>query len=387
MTKKIAVITGTRAEYGILEPIVKKIVADKELELQLYVTGMHLSKEYGDTVKQIEYKIAEKIDMKIKERNEDIDMAISVSEGVKGFANAFKKRKPDLVIVLGDRIEAFAAAVSAHLLNIPIAHIHGGDLTFSIFDEGMRHAITKLAHIHFAATEKSKKRILQMGEEPWRVFNVGAPGIDAILESKITSKQEICKKLRLGPNKKIALVLYHPVTTEWETAGTEMVSILRAMENFDGQVIIIGSNADAGSYKIKDEMNRLKNKKNCHLFNSLGHADFLSLMKNCDVMVGNSSSGIIEAPSLGVSVINVGPRQEGRERAKNVIDVPCDEVHIRKAVEKAINDSKFIETAKKCESPYGNGHASEKIMKTIKGIDLANKKLIQKRFIEIGVDD
>ena len=376
--RKIAVITGTRAEYGILEPLIRKISDDKELELQLYVTGTHLLNEYGKTIDYIKYPITGIVDMKIKNENSGKDMGLSVAEGVKGFLEAFEKNKPEVIVILGDRIEPLAASLAALFLKIPIAHLNGGDLTFTLFDEQIRHAITKMASLHFPASELSKKRISGMGEEDWRIHDVGALGLDSVLNEKTLSKDELFKKYTLDTEKKTLLIVFHPVTTEWEQAGDQFSKVLAALNGFDCQKIIIYPNTDAGGYKIVDEIKKIEGKPDYFIYKSLPHEDYVSFMKASDVLIGNSSSGIIEAPSVALPVVNIGTRQDGRERASNIIDISYNPDEIKKAIEKTLNDSDFLEIVAKKQSPYGDGRAAEKIISVLKNVEL-NDKLIKKR--------
>lgn len=376
--RKIGIVTETRAEYGILEPLIKKIEMDPELELQLYVTGMHLSKAHGYTIEEIKQSITSRIDMKIKSKNKGADMSFSVAEGISGFTLELDKNKPDLAVVLGDRIGPFSAATVAIFLRIPLAHIHGGDTSPAVFDEKIRNAITKMADIHFPVSELSKRRILNMGEEGWRVHNVGSLGLDSVLHEKTPSKKELFEKYNLNSDKKILLVIFHPVTTEWEKAGEQFDSVLKSLEKFSAQKIIIYPNSDAGSYKIIEKIKALEGKENYFIFKSIPHSDYISFMKYSDALVGNSSSGILEAPSLGLPVVNIGSRQEGRERAKNVIDVSYSPEEIGKGIEKALHDKEFLETVSRKESPYGDGHAAEKIVSVLKKIEL-NENLIKKK--------
>lgn len=377
--RKIGVVTGTRAEYGILQSLIQKINEDPGLELQLYVSGMHLSDEYGKSVDQIKYPITARIDMHIKDKNEASDMAHSVSYGINGFVEAFEKNKPDIIVVVGDRIEPFAAAIATIFLRIPLAHIHGGDSSPNVFDDKMRHALTKMASIHFPVSDKSMDRIIKMGEEEWRVHNVGAPQLDTVLNIKTLSKEELFKKYGLDAGKKTIMVLYHPTTTEWEKAGEQFRSVVDTLVQFDDcQKLIIYPNADAGGYKIIEEIKKLEDKPGYFVFKNLPYAEYISFMKNSNVLVGNSTSSIVEAPSLALPAVNVGLRQECRERANNVIDVPHNHEEIKKAIEKALHDEEFLKLVAKKESPYGDGHAAEKIISVLKNVEL-NDKLIKKR--------
>jgi len=385
MRRKIAVITGTRAEYSYLKPLISAIKDDSDLELMLYVTGMHLLKEYGYTIQEIikdGFEIKRTIDMGVKSKNTDLDLAVSIGKGIIEFAKAFKEDKPDIVVVFGDRIEPFAATVAAVAMNIPVAHIGGGDVALGDIDDSLRHAITKLAHLHFTSTKLSKERVLKLGEEPWRVFHVGALCLDTILNTELIPKNTLFKKYNL-PDKPFILVSYHPVTTEWKEAVEQIHTVLDAVitvaikENME--VVVIYPNAYPGGYEMVEFLRDFATKyRNVHIFKNLPHIEYISLLSYSSVFVGNSSSGIIEAPSLGIPYVCVGIRQQGRERAKNVIDVKCDKEEIIKAIEKALYDKEFLSIVKRCESPYGDGKASKRIIDVLKKIKI-DKKLLQKK--------
>ncbi|MBU0532280.1 UDP-N-acetylglucosamine 2-epimerase (hydrolyzing) [Candidatus Micrarchaeota archaeon] len=370
LKKKIAVVTGTRAEYAILEPLIKKIHENPKLELQLYVTAMHLSKFYGYTIKEIQYPITSKIDMKIKKQNSQTDMLSSVATGITGFSKSFSANKPDTIIVLGDRIEQFAASVAALFLNIPIAHIHGGDISGGL-DNYLRNMITKMASIHFPASNLSAKRIIALGEDPKRIYAVGAPGLDSVLSIKIRSKADLAKQYGLNANMDWVLILYHSDTLIPQLAGKEMSAILKSVNNPNLQKIIIYPNADVGGSTIISEIEKVSNKKEYACFKNIPHEDFISIMANCILLIGNSSSFLIESPSFCVPVVNIGSRQKGREKGKNVLDVIIvNETTISTAINRALNDTNFIVEVNKCLSPYGDGTASNQIVKILEELDL-----------------
>lgn len=385
MKRKIAIVTGSRSEYGYLKPLMKKVDEDKALDFILYVTGMHIVKEYGNTIEEIKedgFKITRIIDMEIKEDNTIHDLATSIGKGIIGFADVLIKDNPDILVVFGDRIEPFAAAITASTMNIPVAHINGGDIGFGDIDHNIRHAITKFAHLHFTASKKSMMRVLNLGEEEWRVFQVGAMSLDTLLKERLLSKEELRKKYKLF-NIPYILVSYHPATIEWEDAESqielvmESINIVANQENLG--IIITYPNAYPGGYQIIKIIREFSRKnQNILIFENFPHLDYASLMANSLVLVGNSSSGIIEAPSLGVPYVCIGSRQKGRERAKNVIDVGYKKEEIIKGIKMALFDKKFLKKVKKCESPYGEGNASQKIVKTLKEIKI-DDKLIKKR--------
>lgn len=380
--RTIAVVTGTRAEYGLLFWLLKEIANDSELRLQLLVTGSHLSEEFGLTRTQIE-KDGFKIDHEIPIlTNQDSSTAIarSTAQALVGFAEAFRKNRPDIVVVLGDRYEIFAAAQAAMLSRIPIAHIHGGELTEGAIDDAIRHSLTKMAHLHFAAAEPYRKRILQLGETPDRVFCFGAPGTDQFTRAELLSQEEIEKVLGLSFERPVFLVTFHPVTLDSQSPLCSLDELLRALDGFsDANLIITKSNADEGGRAINQRLEEYAQKQPDRIkcFASLGQKNYLSAMKYCAAVVGNSSSGIIEAPFFKVPTINVGDRQKGRLRAPSIIDVREDAEEIAKAVKKALS-ADFQLSLGTVQSPYGAGNVSYQIKETLKRADFAT--LLKKKF-------
>jgi len=385
--RKIAVVTGTRAEYGLLYWIVKSIHEDPELTLQLIVTCMHLSPEFGLTVQEIEkdgFPIAERVEMLLSSDTETA-IATSMGLGMIGFAKAYEHLMPDIIVVLGDRFEIHAAVSAALPFRIPVAHIHGGESTEGAIDELMRHAITKMSHIHFTATEEYRKRVIQMGELPENVFCVGAPGLDHIHKLKLMDKEELLSTLGIPYGRKIGIVTYHPVTLEKNTSEVHISELLKVVQKFpDIFWIFTMANADTSGRiigrKIEDFLN--KNPDRGKLFASLGQLRYLSLMKHASIVVGNSSSGIIETPSFKLPVVNIGKRQLGRIRAINVIDVPeCNEKYITEAIHRALS-SEFKNSLKDMRNPYGDGNTSDRIVEKLKNLRLG-EQLIKKKFYEI----
>ena len=377
--RKIAVITGTRAEYGIFKSVLKEIEANPKLDLSLIVIGMHLSAEFGYTVKEIErdgFKISAKINV-LHSEDTKTAMVKSIGKSMIRTANALERIKPNFLLILGDRSEMLVGAVSATYMGIPIAHIHGGDISGNV-DEPVRHAITKLAHVHFAATKESADRIIKMGEEPWRVHVVGAPGLDLILNDKIPAPKETATRYGLDLSKPVLLVLQHSVVTEADEALGQIRETLEAIKELGYQTVLIYPNADAGGRRMIEVIKEYEQYPFMKTFRSVPHEDFLSLMKLASVMVGNSSSGIIEAPSFGLPVVNVGTRQIGRQRAENVIDVNYGKEEIKKAVQKALYDEEFREKVKHCKNFYGDGKAGKRIAKILSEIKIG-KKLLEKR--------
>lgn len=322
---KICVITGTRAEYGLLKPIINKIKDDKQLGLQLVVTGMHISPEFGLTYKEIlqdGFEISDKIEVLLSS-DTPVGISKSIGLGIIGFAELFEKSKPDIVIILGDRYEIFAVASAAMIANIPIAHIHGGETTEGLIDEAIRHSITKMSYIHFPCTEEYRRRIIQLGESPDRVFNVGALGCENIKKIKFIDKEALKEELNIDFEKKVALLTFHPVTLDIFKAEKQFKEVLSAIDCFeDLQVIFTKANSDTGGRIINyliDEYVR-KNSNRCIAFSSLGQVRYLSAMKYCSFVIGNSSSGILEAPVLNKPTINIGDRQKGRIQLESIIN-------------------------------------------------------------------
>ena len=382
--RKIAVVTGTRAEYGLMYWIIKRVHDDPELELQLIVTGAHLSHEFGMTVDEIEtdgFPIADRVEMLL---SSDSETAVATSMGLAmiGFAKSYERLKPDILLVLGDRFETFSAVASAIPFRIPVAHIHGGESTEGSMDESFRHAITKMSHLHFPATEEYAKRIIQMGENPERVFCFGAPGLESIFRLKLLSKGQLCQLLNIPIDKNIGIVTYHPSTLEDHTEKKDINEILEALKRFpDIFWLFTYPNADMGGRIIVKKIQGFieENPTSGRLFSSLGQLKYLSLMKHATLMVGNSSSGIIEAPSFKLPVVNIGDRQKGRVRAKNVIDVEkCKMNQIIVAIKKALS-VKFKGVIKDIENPYGDGNTCVKIYNIIKKIVL-DEKVLKKHF-------
>ncbi len=378
--KKIAVVTGTRAEYGILRPVLNAIVASPELELCLVVTGMHLSHEFGYTVKEIEgngFKIATRVDM-LPDSDTLEAMAESIGRGIIGMAQTWEKLKPFATLVLGDRVEPLAAAISSAYMNIPVAHIHGGDSPRGGLDEYARHAITKFSHIHFPATKKSAERIIKMGEDEWRVHMIGSPALDVILNEPLIPAEQIAERFGLDISQPLLLVVQHPVTTQVEKAADQMRETLEAIVGMAYPIILIYPNLDAGGRRMIEVIKEYTKYPFIKSFKSLPRPEYLSLMKAARVMLGNSSSGIVEAPSFALPFVNIGSRQEGRERGKNVIDVGHNKREIVKAVEKALTDKEFLSEVKKCQSPYGDGKASQRIVEILSNVEIT-PQLLQKK--------
>ncbi|MGJ0318155.1 UDP-N-acetylglucosamine 2-epimerase [Aliarcobacter cryaerophilus] len=382
--KKICVVTGTRAEYGLLYWLLKEIEADKDLELQLIATGMHLSPEFGLTYQTIEkeFKINKKIEMLL---SSDTSVGISKSMGLAqiSFAESYDELKPDIVIVLGDRYEIFSATSAAMIAKIPIAHLHGGEKTEGAFDESIRHSITKMSHLHFTATNEYKNRVIQLGEHPSRVFNVGGMGIENIKRLKLLSKDEFEKSIEFKLNSKNILVTFHPVTLENSTAKEQFQQLLDAIDELeDTNIIFTKANSDTDGRVINTMIDEYgtKNSHKSIVFTSLGQLRYLSALQYVDAVVGNSSSGLAEAPSFKIGTINIGDRQKGRIKASSVIDCEPNKDSILKSFEK-LYSKEFQETLKTTINPYGDGYASKKIVEILKSVDLKN--ILKKSFYDL----
>lgn len=304
-------------------------------------------------------------------------MAQSIGESLSRTAEALEKIAPYILLILGDRSEMLAGAVAATYMGIPIAHIHGGEISGNV-DEPVRHAITKLAHVHFPATEENAERIIRMGEESWRVHVVGAPGLDFILRGKVMQPRETAAKYGLNLSKPVILVLQHSVVAEADEAASQIRETLEAIKGLKHQTVLIYPNADAGGRRMIRIIREYEKYPFIKAFKSVAHEDYLGLMKLATVMVGNSSSGIIEAPSFGLPVVNVGTRQIGRQRAGNVIDVNYDKNEITAAIDRALSDKNFRDMVKHCRNPYGDGKAGKRIAKILCQLELG-KKLLDKR--------
>ena len=382
--RKICIVTGSRADYGLLYWLIKGVETDKNLKLQLIVTGMHLSPKFGLTYKKIEkdFKISKKINMSLySDTSEGISKSMGIAQ--KSFSKAYKELKPDIIVVLGDRYEIFSAASSAMISRIPIAHIHGGEATEGAIDEAIRHCITKMSHFHFTATKEYSKRVIQLGEAPSRVFNVGGTGIENIKRLKLLSKEEFQKSINFKLNIKNILVTFHPVTLESKTSKKHFKEILNCIDELeDTNIIFTKANSDADG-KIINQMIYEYTKKNSFksiCIASLGQINYLSALKYVDFVIGNSSSGISEAPSFKIGTINIGDRQNGRIKAESIIDCLCNKKNIKKAIKK-IYSIKFKKILRKVKNPYGNGCASKKIIKVLKTKKLKN--ILKKNFYDI----
>ncbi|WP_298941439.1 UDP-N-acetylglucosamine 2-epimerase [uncultured Psychromonas sp.] len=387
MLKNVAVFTGTRAEYGLLYWLLKDIQSDIELNLQLLVSGMHLSPEFGSTYRQIEadgFVIDEKIEILLSS-DSAVGVAKSMGLGVLGFADALSRLKPQALVILGDRFEALAAAQTAMILKIPVVHLHGGEITEGAYDDAIRHAITKLSYLHGTSTEEYRQRVIQLGESPDRVVNVGAIGLDHLARSTMLSVEKVADSLNFDLCSPYFLVTYHPVTLAKESPETSFQALLDSLDGFpDHQVIITYPNADDGGRKIIPMLEDYasQNPKRILAIKSLGQQRYLSAVKHACAVIGNSSSGIIEVPSFHVPSIDIGMRQKGRLAAESVFHCDPNEESITEAINHAIS-SNFKSNQKNILNPYGAGDASSKVIKMIKSL---NSDLI-KTFYDINSEN
>ena len=386
MTKrKICVVTGTRAEYGLLYWLMKEIQADDELELQIIATGQHLSPEFGLTYKNIEadgFVINAKVEMLLSS-DSPVGIAKSVGLGTIGFADALARLQPDIMVLLGDRFEALAAAQTAMILRIPIAHIHGGETTEGAIDEAIRHSITKMSQIHFVSEPEYRDRVVQLGENPESVFEVGAVGIDNIVRLKFLSLQDLEKQINFSLGKKFFLVTYHPETLTGKSPVEALKTLFAVLNEFpEYKLIFTQANSDAGGRIINEQIEAYakKNKERVLLVKSLGQVRYLSAMKLCAAVVGNSSSGLLEAPVLHVPTITIGDRQKGRKRYPSVIDCNEDKQQLLSAIQ-SLRDSKFLQKIQSMEIPHTDGKIAITMKNILKQAELSN--ICQKKFYDL----
>ncbi|MFI8711550.1 UDP-N-acetylglucosamine 2-epimerase [Brevibacillus brevis] len=384
--RKICVVTGTRAEYGLLYWLMREIQDDPELHLQIVVTGMHLSPEFGLTYKTIEqdgFFIDEKVEMLLSS-DTSVGIATSIGIGTIGFANAFHRLQPDIIVLLGDRFEILAAAQAAMVARIPLAHVHGGEKTEGLIDESIRHSVTKMSHLHFVSTEDYRKRVIQLGEKPERVWNVGAMGIDQIQKLSLLTRPQFEDSIQFKLGVLNFLVTYHPVTLEKKSPESHVEQLFEAIELFPtAKIIFTKPNSDTDgriiSKMIDDYVN--KNKHKAIAFVSLGQLRYLSAIKHCDLVLGNSSSGLIEVPYFKKPTVDIGVRQRGRIKPASVISCGESKAEIVKAIHTALSLS-FREQLMDMESPYGNGNASVKVKNILKTFVL--NQILIKSFYDLG---
>lgn len=386
--KTICVVTGSRAEYGLLKPLLCEIATVKKWRLKLCVTGSHLSPEFGLTYKQIEqdgFVIDKKIDILLSSGSGE-GIAKSMGIATMGFAQAFDELRPDILIVLGDRYEILAVAATALVMKIPVAHINGGDITKGAYDDSIRHAVTKLSRIHFTATETYRKRVIQMGEHPATVFTTGALGLDNIYHSNLLSKEKLEKDLGIRFQRNTFLITYHPETLSPSSAEEQVCTLLQALNEFnDAQFIFTKANADNDGRVINQLIDEYVNKNTgkAVAFTSLGQLRYLSTIQFVQAVIGNSSSGIVEVPYFKVPTVNIGKRQEGRIKGKSIIDCGMKADAIKSAIDLALSMD-FRSTLKEVENPYGDGNAAKRIIVILKEV-LDNGISLQKEFHDINI--
>ena len=385
--KRIGIMTGTRAEYGLLKPLMQEINKDNDLELYLIVSGMHLSPEFGMTYQEIEedgFEINAKVEMLLSS-DSPAGISKSIGLGVIGFADEFQRADLDMLILLGDRYEALSAAICAMVMRIPIAHLHGGELTEGAIDEGIRHSITKMSYLHFTSTEQYRNRVIQLGENPERVFYVGALGVENIIKINLMTKEELERSIHFEIDENTVIVTYHPVTLENNTVEEQFLNLLEVLDrNPKIRMIFTKANADTNGRIVNELIDKYaaQNSERACAFMSLGQKRYLSALKYCRIVIGNSSSGIIEAPSFGKPIINIGDRQKGRICADSVINCGYTQQEIQQAMETALTEE-FENKARNCRNPYEKENTAANIISVIKDYLLNDKIKLKKGFYDI----
>ena len=385
--KRIGIMTGTRAEYGLLKSLMQEINKDNDLELYLIVSGMHLSPEFGMTYQEIEedgFQINAKVEMLLSS-DSPAGISKSIGLGVIGFADEFQRADLDMLILLGDRYEALSAAICALVMRIPIAHLHGGELTEGAIDEGIRHSITKMSYLHFTSTEQYRNRVIQLGENPERVFYVGALGVENIKKINLMTKEELERSIHFEIDENTVIVTYHPVTLENNTVEEQFLNLLEVLDrNPKIRMIFTKTNADTNGRIVNELIDKYaaQNSERACAFMSLGQKRYLSALKYCRIVIGNSSSGIIEAPSFGKPIINIGDRQKGRICADSVINCGYTQQEIQQAMETALTEE-FENKASNCRNPYEKENTAANIISVIKDYLLNDKIKLKKGFYDI----
>tara|TARA_Y100000748_G_scaffold299978_1_gene297717 strand:- start:1041 stop:2207 length:1167 start_codon:yes stop_codon:yes gene_type:complete len=388
MRKKICVLTGARSEYGLLKPLLEELDNSSYFDLELVVTGSHLSSKHGFTVKEIlndGFKISHKIKILSKDDSRHATNK-AISKSIVGFSEILINSKPDLLIVLGDRFEALGGAVSAMIHNVPIAHIHGGEATEGLIDEAIRHSLTKMSYLHFVATEKYRSRVIQLGEDPRRVFNVGGMALDSIKGIQYLDKAHLEDDLKFKFTNPSFLITYHPLTLDTHVDTSEIDELLKSLNSFPkASFIFTMPNADPGNEIIRNKIKKfVMNNKYSILVESLGQQKFLSCLNFVDGIIGNSSSGLLEVPNFNIGTINIGNRQRGRERSRSVLDLEAKESAIVTAIKKVLSKD-FKDSIKNQKNPYGKPGASKKIIKILEKFFKENKEAVSlsKTFIDL----
>lgn len=384
--RKICIVTGTRAEYGLLSRLMRFIEEDVDLQLQIIATNMHLSPEFGLTYREIEkdgFKINKKVEMLLS-ADTSSSVAKSLGLGIIGFADAYTDLQPDMIIVLGDRYEILGAVSTALLFRIPVAHISGGDVTEGAYDDSIRHAVTKMSHLHFTTTEEYRNRVIQLGENPSRVYNVGSIGLDNIRNMNLLSREAFEESIGFRLGERNLLVTFHPVTLERHTAADQFSDLLEALDKSGAHIIFTKPNSDSDGRVIISMIDDFveHHPEKSVSFLSLGYLRYLSALQYVDAVIGNSSSGIVEAPSFGIPTVNIGDRQKGRIRSESVIDCEPDKESIGEAIKKAFS-SDFKEVASRAINPYEKNGTVYEILDVIKNTDISS--LIPKKFYDLSL--
>ena len=384
MNRKICVITGSRAEYGLLRWVMQGVKDHSDLTLQIIATGMHLSKDFGLTFKEIEndgFQINYKIEM-LSSDDSPLGIAESMSRGLIGIAKALDKLKPDIVLVLGDRFEIFVSVTAALVAKIPVAHLHGGEVTVGAFDDAFRHGITKMSHLHFVATQEYRNRVIQLGENPNSVFLVGGLGVDSINRLKLLDRKELEKELSIEFSENNLLITFHPVTLDESSISSQMQELLNALTDLkDTTLLFTMPNADTGGQAIIKMINKFVSKNsNSYAFTSLGQLNYFSCIAQVDGVIGNSSSGLLEVPSFKKGTINIGDRQKGRLQARSVINCGPNKNSITDAIH-CLYSKEFKHNLISTVNPYGEGGASAKIVQIVSTISL--EQIVKKTFYDL----
>lgn len=387
--KKIVVATATRAEYGLLRPVIKQLLSEKDLVTKVVVTGAHLSPEFGMTVHEIEndqINIEKKIEILL---SSDTPVAVSKSMGLAliSFAEYFEESQPDALLVLGDRYETLAICCAAMNARVPIFHMYGGETTEGAVDEAIRHSITKMSYLHFTSTERYRKRVIQLGEDPERVYTVGAVGIENALKTELLSQEELEKSLGCKLGECYAIVTFHPVTLEYSSARKQIDELLKVTEAFPNmKFLFTKANADADGRVINACIEEfLQTHNNIYLYSSLGMKRYLSAVKNARMVIGNSSSGLLEVPTFGIPTVNIGDRQKGRIQADSILNCKPEYEDIKNAIEKAMS-TEFVKKARTASNPYGDGNTSTKVVGIIRKWMNLQSLDIKKKFFDIDFD-
>ena len=377
----LGVVTVARSDYGIYQPVLREIARHRDLRLWIYAGGMHLSRRHGMTVRMIEadgHAIAGRVDFKLGAAESPRAIAEAMGRGVAGFARAFARRRPDLLVALGDRYEMHAAALAALPLKIPVAHLHGGELTAGAMDDALRHCLTKLSHLHFPAAREYARRVAQLGEEPWRITLAGAPALDRLRNFRPWPRARLERKFGLDLSRPFLLATFHPVTLEYEDTARQTADFLGAIADAGLPAVFTLPNADTRGAEIARAIRRFVAADPRHrLVDNFGAEAYFSLMALAAAMVGNSSSGLLEAPSFGLPVVNIGRRQEGRLRARNILDVPPRRAEIAAAIRKAVG-AKFRAALQGIRNPHGDGRAAERIVAVLRSVALDDRLLVKK---------